>query len=41
VTAFDFSEAMLDVARRKHAGAKGLRFLLADAENPDGAGREL
>lgn len=34
VTALDFSEAMLAVARRKHAGAKGLRFLLADAENP-------
>ncbi|RFZ87644.1 SAM-dependent methyltransferase [Shinella sp. WSJ-2] len=34
VTALDFSEAMLSVARRKHAGAKGLRFLLADAENP-------
>ena len=34
VTALDFSEAMLAVARQKHAGAKGLRFLLADAENP-------
>lgn len=34
VTALDFSEAMLDVARRKHEAAKGLRFLLADAENP-------
>ncbi|MFC3073574.1 class I SAM-dependent methyltransferase [Shinella pollutisoli] len=34
VTALDFSEAMLAVARRKHAGARGLRFLLADAENP-------
>ena len=34
VTALDFSEAMLDVARKKHAGAKNLRFLLADAENP-------
>lgn len=34
VTALDFSEAMLAIARRKHAGAKGLRFLLADAENP-------
>ncbi len=34
VTALDFSEAMLAVARGKHAGAKGLRFLLADAENP-------
>ncbi len=34
VTALDFCEAMLAVARRKHAGAKGLRFLLADAENP-------
>jgi ubiquinone/menaquinone biosynthesis C-methylase UbiE len=34
VTALDFSEAMLTVARQKHAGAKNLRFLLADAENP-------
>ena len=34
VTALDFSEAMLAVARGKHAGARGLRFLLADAENP-------
>ncbi|MGD9478531.1 class I SAM-dependent methyltransferase [Shinella sp. G-2] len=34
VTALDFSEAMLAVARRKHAGAPGLHFLLADAENP-------
>lgn len=34
VTALDFSEAMLTVARQKHAGAEGLRFLLADAENP-------
>ena len=34
VTALDFSEAMLDVARRKHEAARGLRFLLADAENP-------
>jgi ubiquinone/menaquinone biosynthesis C-methylase UbiE len=34
VTALDFSEAMLAVARKKHEGAKGLRFLLADAENP-------
>jgi ubiquinone/menaquinone biosynthesis C-methylase UbiE len=34
VTALDFSEAMLAVAREKHAGAKRLRFLLADAENP-------
>lgn len=33
VTALDFSEAMLAVAREKHAAAKGLRFLLADAEN--------
>lgn len=33
VTALDFSEAMLAVARRKHAGAERLRFLLADAEN--------
>jgi ubiquinone/menaquinone biosynthesis C-methylase UbiE len=32
VTALDFSEAMLAVARRKHAGRTGLRFLLADAE---------
>lgn len=34
VTALDFSEAMLKVARAKHAGRKNLRFLLADAENP-------
>lgn len=34
VTALDFSEEMLAVARQKHAGAEGLRFLLADAENP-------
>ncbi|MER8377411.1 methyltransferase domain-containing protein [Mesorhizobium sp. M1406] len=33
VTALDFSEAMLDVARAKHAGKPRLRFLLADAEN--------
>lgn len=32
VTALDFSEAMLAVARRKHAGKDRLRFLLADAE---------
>lgn len=40
VTALDFSEAMLAVARSKHAGKKDLRFILADAENtmePDGA----
>jgi SAM-dependent methyltransferase len=34
VMALDFSEAMLTVARKKHEGAQGLRFLLADAENP-------
>lgn len=34
VTALDFSEAMLAVARRKHAGNAQVRFLLADAENP-------
>lgn len=33
VTALDFSEAMLAVARRKHAGKPRLRFLLADAEH--------
>ncbi|MDR6759150.1 ubiquinone/menaquinone biosynthesis C-methylase UbiE [Mycoplana sp. BE70] len=33
VTALDFSEAMLAVARRKHAGKSRLRFVLADAEN--------
>jgi ubiquinone/menaquinone biosynthesis C-methylase UbiE len=33
VTALDFSEAMLMVARKKHAGKSRLRFLLADAEN--------
>jgi len=33
VTALDFSEAMLTVARAKHAGKSELRFLLADAEN--------
>lgn len=33
VTALDFSEAMLAVARNKHAGKPRLRFLLADAEN--------
>ena len=31
VTALDFSEAMLTVARAKHAGKPRLRFLLADA----------
>lgn len=34
VTALDFSEAMLAVAKRKHAGKARLRFILADAENP-------
>lgn len=33
VTALDFSEAMLEVARKKHAGKPRLRFLLGDAEN--------
>ncbi|MDZ5449998.1 class I SAM-dependent methyltransferase [Labrys sp. ZIDIC5] len=33
VTALDFSEAMLAVARRKHAGRQRLRFRLGDAEN--------
>ncbi|MGF6173256.1 class I SAM-dependent methyltransferase [Ensifer sp. 4252] len=33
VTALDFSEAMLAVAKKKHAGKPRLRFLLADAEN--------
>ncbi|WP_027998207.1 class I SAM-dependent methyltransferase [Sinorhizobium arboris] len=40
VTALDFSEAMLAVARRKHAGNDRVRFILADAERtmePDGA----
>ncbi|MGV3548506.1 methyltransferase domain-containing protein [Rhizobium sp.] len=40
VTALDFSEAMLDVAKRKHAGNPNARFILADAENtmePDAA----
>lgn len=32
ITALDFSEAMLGVARRKHAGRKQVRFILADAE---------
>ncbi|KXF75161.1 SAM-dependent methyltransferase [Paramesorhizobium deserti] len=32
VTALDFSEAMLDVARAKHAGNERVRFILADAE---------
>lgn len=39
VTALDFSEAMLKVAREKHAGKPRLHFILADAENtmePDG-----
>ncbi|MCA0203591.1 MAG: class I SAM-dependent methyltransferase [Proteobacteria bacterium] len=31
VTALDFSEAMLGVARAKHAGKPRLRFLMADA----------
>ena len=31
VTALDFSEAMLAVARRKHAGRQRLRFRLGDA----------
>lgn len=33
VTALDFSEAMLGVARAKHIDKPRLRFLLADAEN--------
>lgn len=33
VTALDFSEAMLSVARAKHAGKTRLRFIMADAEN--------
>lgn len=40
VTALDFSEAMLRVARAKHEGKERLRFILADAENtmePDAA----
>ena len=40
VTALDFSEAMLEVARAKHNGKERLRFILADAENtmePDAA----
>lgn len=32
VTALDFSEEMLGVARRKHAGNANVRFVLADAE---------
>lgn len=32
VTALDFSEAMLGVARTKHAGNARVRFILADAE---------
>lgn len=34
VIALDFSEAMLSVAKAKHAGKDRLRFVLADAENP-------
>lgn len=34
VTALDFSDAMLTVARHKHAGKDRLRFILADAESP-------
>lgn len=34
VTALDFSEAMLAVAKAKHAGKERVRFLLADAESP-------
>ncbi len=40
VTALDFSETMLEVARAKHEGKERLRFILADAENtmePDAA----
>ncbi len=40
VVALDFSEAMLQVAQRKHAGNDRVRFILADAENtmePDAA----
>lgn len=40
VTALDFSEAMLAVARRKHEGRERLRLRLGDAENtmePDNA----
>lgn len=33
VTALDFSEAILAVARKKHDGRLRLRFLLADTEN--------
>ncbi|MBR7654700.1 class I SAM-dependent methyltransferase [Brucella oryzae] len=33
VTALDFSETMLAVASKKHAGKPRLRFILADAEN--------
>lgn len=33
VTALDFSEPMLEVARAKHAGKPRLRFVLADAGN--------
>ncbi|HCD82621.1 MAG TPA: SAM-dependent methyltransferase, partial [Agrobacterium sp.] len=33
VTALDFSEAMLSVARAKHAGKTRLRFIMADVEN--------
>jgi ubiquinone/menaquinone biosynthesis C-methylase UbiE len=34
VTALDFSEAMLERAKRKHQGNDRVRFILADAENP-------
>lgn len=40
VTGIDFSEAMIALARAKHAGDPGARFVMADAENtmePDGA----
>lgn len=33
ITALDFSQSMLSVARQKHAGKGRLRFILADAEN--------
>jgi len=33
VTALDFSEEMLKVAKAKHAGDPRVRFILADAEN--------
>jgi ubiquinone/menaquinone biosynthesis C-methylase UbiE len=44
VTALDFSEAMLDVARAKLAGKSRLGFVLADAENtmePDESGHAI